>query len=85
MATPRQGNKKATKRYAFLREFSCSIFRSIRNSSVSKKCLEPWIVKFGVKLYPPIVSDLIDELTRFYIYQQLRDDIGKEIPVTNNL
>ena len=39
--------------------------------------LEPWIVKFGVKLYPPIVSDLIDEITRLYIYQQLRDDIGK--------
>ena len=39
--------------------------------------IEPWIVKFGVKLYPPIVSDLIDEITRLYIYQQLRDDIGK--------
>ena len=39
--------------------------------------LEPWIVKFGVKLYPPVVSDLIEEITRFYVYQQLREDIGK--------
>ena len=36
-------------------------------------------MKFGVKLYPPVVSDLIEEITRFYIYQQLREDIAKGI------
>jgi len=49
------------------------------DKEIKKQLKEPWIVKFGVKLYPPVVSDLIEEITRFYVYQQLREDIGKGI------
>jgi len=49
------------------------------DKEIKKQLKEPWIVKFGVKLYPPVVSDLIEEITRFYIYQQLREDIAKGI------
>ena len=55
--------------------FSSSIFSKKKRKNI----LEPWIVKFGVKLYPPVVSDLIEEITRFYIYQQLREDVAKGI------
>ena len=38
---------------------------------------EPWIVKFGVKLYPPDPTHLVEEITRLYVYRQIRDDIAK--------
>lgn len=33
--------------------------------------------KFGVKLYPPEPSELVEEITRLYVYRQVRDDIAK--------
>lgn len=50
---------------------------SVKCSITTWTCLEPWIVKFGVKLYPPDPGDLVEEITRLYVYRQIRDDIAK--------
>jgi hypothetical protein len=52
--------------------------RWIRHSKELRGQLKaPWIVKFGVKLYPPDPTYLMEEITRLYVYRQIRDDIAK--------
>lgn len=47
------------------------------DKEIKRQLKEPWLVKFCVKLYPPDPAYLVEEITRLYMYRQLRDDIAK--------